>query len=87
MVYLSDHYRPELHYMRGPGPKWLEKHVGQLGATVIAGGSGGHHPKTPTLLRRIELSSRRWLPPRWRSRWATHELQCNLSDRLGPWSV
>jgi hypothetical protein len=22
-------YRPELHYMRGPGPKWREKH-GQL---------------------------------------------------------
>ena len=21
-----DHYRPEKHYMRGPGPKWLEKH-------------------------------------------------------------
>src|SRR5215813_285126 len=21
-----DIYRPELHYMRGPGPKWLEKH-------------------------------------------------------------
>jgi len=21
-----DTYRPELHYMRGPGPKWLEKH-------------------------------------------------------------
>ena len=20
-----DRYRPELHYMRGPGPKWLEK--------------------------------------------------------------
>ncbi len=20
-------YRPELHYMRGPGPKWREKHV------------------------------------------------------------
>jgi hypothetical protein len=19
-------YRPELHYMRGPGPKWHEKH-------------------------------------------------------------
>ena len=19
-------YRPELHYMRGPGPKWREKH-------------------------------------------------------------
>ena len=22
-----DHYRPELHYMRGPGPKWREKHA------------------------------------------------------------
>jgi len=21
-------YRPELHYMRGPGPKWREKHGG-----------------------------------------------------------
>jgi len=20
-------YRPELHYMRGPGPKWREKHA------------------------------------------------------------
>lgn len=20
-------YRPEAHYMRGPGPKWREKHV------------------------------------------------------------
>jgi hypothetical protein len=23
---LFDRYRPELHYMRGPGPKWREKH-------------------------------------------------------------
>jgi hypothetical protein len=23
---LHDPYRPELHYMRGPGPKWREKH-------------------------------------------------------------
>jgi hypothetical protein len=23
---LADPYRPELHYMRGPGPKWREKH-------------------------------------------------------------
>ena len=22
-----DPYRPELHYMRGPGPKWREKHT------------------------------------------------------------
>ena len=25
---LCDPYRPELHYMRGPGPKWLAKHAG-----------------------------------------------------------
>ena len=24
---LLDPYRPELHYMRGPGPKWREKHA------------------------------------------------------------
>ena len=24
---LFDSYRPELHYMRGPGPKWREKHT------------------------------------------------------------
>jgi hypothetical protein len=23
---LSDRYRPDRHYMRGPGPKWREKH-------------------------------------------------------------
>jgi len=28
-----DPYRPELHYMRGPGPKWRQKH----GIAVAAG--------------------------------------------------
>jgi len=23
---ILDSYHPELHYMRGPGPKWREKH-------------------------------------------------------------
>jgi hypothetical protein len=23
-------YRPERHYVRGPGPKWLEKHGGGI---------------------------------------------------------
>ena len=27
---VRDSYRPELHYMRGPGPKWRAKH--RLGA-------------------------------------------------------
>lgn len=25
---LPTRYRPELHYMRGPGPKWHAKHAG-----------------------------------------------------------
>ena len=24
---MIDPYRPELHYMRGPGPKWHAKHI------------------------------------------------------------
>ena len=28
VVSLFDPYRPELHYMRGPGPKWRQKHLG-----------------------------------------------------------
>ena len=27
-------YRPELHYMRGPGPKWLERHGTSSGEIV-----------------------------------------------------
>ena len=26
----ADGYCPERHYMRGPGPKWREKHGGNL---------------------------------------------------------
>lgn len=26
MGYQGNSYRPELHYMRGPGPKWHEKY-------------------------------------------------------------
>ena len=32
-----DPYRPELHYMRGPGPKWREKH--EANQPVNAAGS------------------------------------------------
>jgi hypothetical protein len=30
---LTDSYRPELHYMRGPGPKWRAKN--QPGGVVV----------------------------------------------------
>jgi hypothetical protein len=28
---VRDPYRPELHYMRGPGPRWLAKQVERIG--------------------------------------------------------
>src|SRR5215218_2685714 len=31
---LTDPYRPERHYMRGPGPKFAAKHSRQYGAAV-----------------------------------------------------
>ena len=30
-----DPYRPELHYMRGPGPKWREKHEGNAPFNIV----------------------------------------------------
>jgi hypothetical protein len=34
-------YRPERHYMRGPGPKWLEKHGGGIDQVdAISEGNG-----------------------------------------------
>jgi hypothetical protein len=45
---LFDPYRPELHYMRGPGPKWRVKHrprgetaVGPSRSLPSQRGSGG----------------------------------------------
>jgi hypothetical protein len=29
---VADPYRPERHYMRGPGPKWHAKHYGRTAA-------------------------------------------------------
>ena len=38
---IFDPYRPELHYMRGPGPKWREKRAqgknGELSDLVLIG--------------------------------------------------
>jgi hypothetical protein len=33
---LFDPYRPELHYMRGPGPKWRAKHAAAADRQVRA---------------------------------------------------
>jgi len=33
-------YYPEQHYMRGPGPKWREKHSGSLLNPTLTASSG-----------------------------------------------
>jgi hypothetical protein len=45
-----DSYRPELHYMRGPGPKWREKHgLGARKKNAVHKGAITRHlaPRTP----------------------------------------
>jgi hypothetical protein len=43
-----DPYRPERHYMRGPGPKWQAKHTASLIAAAGAQHSlGGEAPPAP----------------------------------------
>jgi hypothetical protein len=62
MTKLFADYRPERHYMRGPGPKWLEKHgpVGRAGEIA-------HHRDASGLAKALaRLVSRR--PARWKFR-------------------
>ena len=57
---LSDHYPPEWHYMRGPGPKWAEKHAVFLGSDALPS-----MRKPSRLIRSIPLTLRRRLPTGW----------------------
>ena len=34
---MVDPYRPELHYMRGPGPKWRAKHAAPTETPALHG--------------------------------------------------
>jgi hypothetical protein len=46
---VRDSYRPELHYMRGPGPKWQAKHQPWLKfASEGGGGSAAPDWAAPT---------------------------------------
>jgi len=53
MINLSNRYHPERHYMRGPGPKWLEKRgsgIDRVG-TVIDHHHGDEHLLTSFFFR------------------------------------
>ena len=48
---VRDCYRPEVHYMRGPGPKWRAKHQSWLGFDAEAVRPGGQHDLSPVYAR------------------------------------
>jgi hypothetical protein len=64
MVKLFEHYRPELHYMRGPGPKWLEKRgIGRTGQIVNDRDSNALRLVEAIARRLVSYRSRRWMLP------------------------
>ena len=49
---VRDSYRPELHYMRGPGPKWRAKHQRELRFGSEAVSPDGQRQLSPVHIRR-----------------------------------
>ena len=54
---VRDSYRPELHYMRGPGPKWRAKHQPWQSFDSEAVPPAGHHQLSPVYVRRRDAAN------------------------------
>jgi len=54
---VRDSYRPELHYMRGPGPKWRTKHQHWQSVESDAVPSAAHHHLSPVYVRRRDAAN------------------------------
>ena len=54
---VRDSYRPELHYMRGPGPKWRAKHQPWLRFNSEAVLTAGQHQLSPVYMRRRNVAN------------------------------
>ena len=54
---VRDSYRPEVHYMRGPGPKWRAKHQPWLKINSQALPPAGHHQLLPVHVRRRDAAN------------------------------
>jgi hypothetical protein len=54
---VRDSYRPELHYMRGPGPKWRAKHQPWLKFDSRAVTLAGQQQLSPPFVRRRDAAS------------------------------
>jgi hypothetical protein len=54
---VRESYRPELHYMRGPGPKWRAKHQLRLKLDSRAVPPAGRHQLSALYVRRRDAAS------------------------------
>ena len=54
---VRDSYRPERHYMRGPGPKWRTKHQPWQSVDSGAVPPAGHHQLSPVYARRRDAAN------------------------------
>ena len=54
---VRDSYRPELHYMRGPGPKWRAKHHRWLKCGSEAVPPVGRHQLSPLYVHRRDAAN------------------------------
>ena len=54
---VRDSYRPELHYMRGPGPKWRAKHQRCLRFGSEAVSPDGQRQLSPVHIRRRDAAN------------------------------
>ena len=54
---VRDSYRPEVHYMRGPGPKWRAKHQPWSRFDSEAVPPAGQHELSPVYVRPHESAN------------------------------
>jgi hypothetical protein len=52
-----DSYRPGLHYMRGPGPKWRAKHQPWFRFDAEAASPSGQQELSPAYVRRRDAAN------------------------------
>ncbi len=57
MIKSIKRYRPERYYMRGPGPKWIEKYGGMDQAGLVM---GNHRSNKGVLVGFFFRLARRW---------------------------
>jgi hypothetical protein len=55
---VRDSYRPELHYMRGPGPKWAARHRPRPGFGSEGVPPTGQYQPLPVYLRGRDAADR-----------------------------